>query len=135
MPFPKENKEITERELTEILTSLREELPVSQSLLKMDKRTLNKLMRDLVKEADIAAGEILELTTPKEIIEVSRGFGVPLSTKEEQLKQALEIIKEYQEKYTSKEELARQADRVPHLSIILETWEYYENLLRREGRL
>lgn len=135
MPSPRESREITEREIAEILASLEEGPSVPNSLRQMDKRTLNKLMRDLVKEADIAAGEILELTTPQEIMEVSRGFGVPLSTKEEQLEQALEIIREYQEKYTSKEELAKQAEQVPHLSIILETWKCYEELLRKEGRL
>ncbi|SEW23504.1 hypothetical protein SAMN05216170_2312 [Thermococcus thioreducens] len=116
-------------------TTLLTEEPLRESIHRMDKRELNKLMRTLIADAEASASEILLLTTPQEIIEVSEGLGVPLTTKEEQLQEMREIIQEYQQEYGSKEHLKELAKTNPHLSIILETWIHYEELLRKEGRL
>jgi len=118
-----------------MMPRLRVEENPRDTLERINKRELNKLIRSLIADADTSAGEILQLSTPTEVIEVSEGLGVPLATREEQLNEALQIIEEYQEKYHSKEELARLAETSPYLSIVLETWEYYEELLHREGLL
>ncbi|WP_148882610.1 hypothetical protein [Thermococcus aciditolerans] len=111
-----------------------EDLP-RETLNRMSKRELNKLIKDLTLDAETSASEILQLSTPREIIEVSEGLGVPLATKEEQLREILEIIEEYRREYSPKEELEKLAETSPHLSIILETWNHYEELLHKEGLL
>jgi len=111
-----------------------EDLP-RETLNRMSKRELNKLIKDLTLDSEISASEILQLSTPKKIIEVSEGLGVPLATKEEQLQEILEIIEEYRREYGSKEELEKLAETSPYHSIILETWNHYEELLHKEGLL
>ncbi len=111
------------------------EEPSNETITRMNKRELNKLVRELILDAEASASEILQLSTPKKIIEVSEGLGVPLATKEEQLQEIREIIEEYRREYGSKEELEKLAETSPHLSIILEIWNHYEELLRKEGLL